>query len=68
MFSPKVFHDGGFYHNRRVDCLVTFLLIDAAVPCLGDYAVPQDNYCRKKHRRWEAQEAENIRQYIARPR
>jgi len=39
--------------------------IDVGVPCFGDYPIPQDNYFRKKRRRWEAQEAENIRQYLA---
>jgi len=42
--------------------------IDIAVPCYGDYPIPGDNYYRKKRRDWEAEEAENIREYLARPR
>ncbi len=40
--------------------------IDIGVPCLGDYPVPKDNYYRKKREKWDVQEAENIRQYLAR--
>lgn len=42
--------------------------IDIAVPCYGEYPFAKDNYYRKKRRTWEAKEAENIRQYLARPR
>ncbi len=38
--------------------------IDLAVPALGDYAVPKDNRYLIKRRKWQAQEAENIRQYL----
>ncbi len=39
--------------------------IDLSVPCLGDYAVPKDNYYFKKRKRWEAEEAENIYRFVS---
>jgi hypothetical protein len=64
-------HENGKHNNVKLsqselERLITW--IDLAVPCLGDYSIPQDNYFREKRRRWEAEEAENIRQYLARPR
>ena len=41
--------------------------IDIGIPCFGEYPVPTNNYYRKKREKWDAQEADNIRQLLARP-
>ena len=59
-------HYGARLSDRELAKLIAW--IDIGVPCFGDYVVADDNYFRQKRRHCEAEEADNIRRYLARPR
>jgi hypothetical protein len=66
----EILKDGKHYKTKlsATDMERLIIWIDLGVPAFGDYTTPINHYHRKKRRHWKAQEAENIRQYLARPR
>lgn len=66
----KILQRGEHYSAKLSEPEMARLItwIDVGVPCFSDYPIPSDNYFRKKRGYWQAEEAENIRQYLARPR